>query len=53
MPAEKVGNFDTDVAMNRAAQPEELAPAYVYMAAQDSSFVTGALLDVAGGLTSS
>ncbi len=53
MPKEKVGNYDTDVAMNRAAQPEELAPAYVYMAAQDSSFVTGALLDVAGGQMSS
>lgn len=53
MPEKKVGNFDTDVAMNRAAQPEELAPAYVYLAAQDSSFVTGALLDVTGGLTSS
>jgi NAD(P)-dependent dehydrogenase (short-subunit alcohol dehydrogenase family) len=53
MPKDKVGNFDTDVAMNRAAQPEELAPAYVFLAAQDSSFVTGALLDVAGGQTSS
>ncbi|MGF1459597.1 MAG: SDR family oxidoreductase [Leptolyngbyaceae cyanobacterium] len=53
MPKEKVGSYDTDVAMNRAAQPEELAPAYVFMASQDSSFVTGALLDVAGGQTSS
>ncbi|MDB9528155.1 SDR family oxidoreductase [Oscillatoria sp. CS-180] len=53
MPKEKVDNYDTDVAMERAAQPEELAPAYVYMAAEDSSFVTGALLDVAGGQTSS
>ena len=53
MPKEKVGSYDTDVAMNRAAQPEELAPAYVFMAAEDSSFVTGALLDVAGGQTSS
>ncbi|MGB3202034.1 MAG: SDR family oxidoreductase [Nodosilinea sp.] len=53
MPKEKVGSYDTDVAMQRAAQPEELAPAYVYMAAEDSSFVTGALLDVTGGQTSS
>lgn len=53
MPKEKVGKFDTDVAMNRTAQPEELAPAYVYLAARDSSFVTGTLLDVTGGLTSS
>lgn len=52
MPKEKVGSYDTDVAMKRAGQPEELAPAYVYLAAQDSSFVTGALLDVTGGQTS-
>jgi NAD(P)-dependent dehydrogenase (short-subunit alcohol dehydrogenase family) len=52
MPKEKVGSYDTDVAMKRAGQPEELAPAYVFMASQDSSFVTGALLDVTGGQTS-
>ncbi len=52
MPAEKVGSYDTDVAMKRAGQPEELAPAYVFMAARDSSFVTGSLLDVTGGQTS-
>lgn len=52
MPKEKVGSYDTDNAMTRAAQPEELAPAYVFMAAQDSSFVTGALLDITGGQTS-
>lgn len=53
MPKEKVDNYDTDAAMKRAGQPEELAPAYVYFAAEDSSFVTGALLDVTGGMTSS
>lgn len=53
MPKEKVDNYDTDAAMKRAGQPEELAPAYVYFAAEDSSFVTGALLDIAGGMTSS
>lgn len=53
MPAEMVEGFDTDGALNRAAQPEELAPAYVYFASQDSSFVTGALLDVTGGQLSS
>jgi len=52
MPKEKVGSYDTDVAMKRAGQPEELAPAYVFLAAQDSSFVTGALFDVTGGQTS-
>lgn len=53
MPAKMVDGFDTDGALNRAAQPEELAPAYVYLASQDSSFVTGALLDVTGGQLSS
>ncbi len=53
MPADKVDNYDTDSAMKRAAQPEELAPAYVFLASQDSSFITGALLDVTGGQLSS
>ncbi|MBE9077905.1 SDR family oxidoreductase [Romeria aff. gracilis LEGE 07310] len=53
MPVEKVGEYDTDNQMERAGQPEELAPAYVFFAAEDSSFVTGALLDVAGGMMSS
>jgi NAD(P)-dependent dehydrogenase (short-subunit alcohol dehydrogenase family) len=49
MPVEKVDNYDTDGILKRAAQPEELAPAYVFMAAADSSYVTGALYDVTGG----
>jgi NAD(P)-dependent dehydrogenase (short-subunit alcohol dehydrogenase family) len=53
MTADKVDNFDTDSAMKRAAQPEELAPAYVFLASDDSSFVTGSLLDVTGGQLSS
>ena len=53
MPEKMVEGFDTDGALNRAAQPEELAPAYVYFASQDSSFTTGALLAVTGGQLSS
>ncbi|NEP18576.1 MAG: SDR family oxidoreductase [Leptolyngbya sp. SIO4C1] len=53
MPIEKVDNYDTDNAFGRAGQPEELAPAYVFLAAQDSSFMTGALVDVTGGQLSS
>ena len=49
MPVEKVGNYDTDGIIKRAAQPEELAPAFVFLASSDSSFVTGALYDVTGG----
>ena len=53
MPADQVDGFDSDNALKRAAQPEELAPAYVFLAAEDSSFVTGELLEVTGGQLSS
>lgn len=53
MPIEEVENFGHEVAMKRPGQPEELAPAYVYFASSDSSFVTGALLEVTGGKLSS
>ncbi len=53
MTREQVDNFDSDNAMKRAGQPEELAPTYVYFASEDSSFVTGAILEVTGGQVSS
>ncbi|MBI4781713.1 MAG: SDR family oxidoreductase [Oscillatoriophycideae cyanobacterium NC_groundwater_1537_Pr4_S-0.65um_50_18] len=53
MTAEQVDNFDVDNAMKRAGQPEELAPTYVYFASEDSSFTTGAILEVTGGQVSS
>jgi NAD(P)-dependent dehydrogenase (short-subunit alcohol dehydrogenase family) len=53
MTLEQIDNFDHDNAMKRAAQPEELAPTYVYFASEDSSFVTGAILEVTGGQVSS
>ncbi|MCY7369004.1 MAG: SDR family oxidoreductase, partial [Chamaesiphon sp.] len=53
MTPEQVDNFDKDNAMQRAGQPEELAPAYVYFGSEDSSFVTGAILEVTGGQVSS
>jgi NAD(P)-dependent dehydrogenase (short-subunit alcohol dehydrogenase family) len=46
-----VENFGTFTMMDRAGQPEEIAPAYVFLAA-DASFVTGALLEVSGGFKS-
>ena len=46
-----VRNFGTFTMMGRAGQPEEIAPAYVFLAA-DASFVTGALLEVSGGFKS-
>lgn len=49
-PAEKVKTFGTGNSMKRAAQPFELAPAYVYLASEDSGFVTGQVLHVNGGV---
>ena len=49
MPIKKVDNYDTDGILQRAAQPEKLAPVYVFLASSDSSFVTGALYDITGG----
>lgn len=49
MDADMVEGYDSGNALGRAGQPEELAPAFVFMAAEDSSFVTGSLLEVTGG----
>ena len=49
MPAEEVKNFGHEVILKRPGQPDELAPAYVLFASDDSSFITGALLEVTGG----
>lgn len=48
-PAEEVQVFGTDTPMGRAAQPYELAAAYVYLASRDSSYVTGECIHVNGG----
>lgn len=47
--AEQVKTFGTDTPMKRAGQPFELAPAYVYLACEDSQYVTGETLHVNGG----
>jgi NAD(P)-dependent dehydrogenase (short-subunit alcohol dehydrogenase family) len=47
-----VAKFGEDSPMGRPAQPEELAPAYVFLASNaDSSYVTGTVLQVLGGET--
>jgi NAD(P)-dependent dehydrogenase (short-subunit alcohol dehydrogenase family) len=49
---EKVEKFGSDVPMKRPAQPEEVAPAYVFLAAPVcSSYITGEVLPVLGGET--
>jgi NAD(P)-dependent dehydrogenase (short-subunit alcohol dehydrogenase family) len=49
MDEERVASFGTQAPMGRAAQPAELAPAYVFLACNDSSYVTGEVLGVTGG----
>jgi NAD(P)-dependent dehydrogenase (short-subunit alcohol dehydrogenase family) len=52
LPPEKVGEFGQHSPMGRPAQPEELAPAYVFLASEaDSSYITGTVLQVMGGET--
>ena len=50
---DKVSKFGQQTGMHRPAQPEELSPAYVFMAAPScSSFITGVVLPVMGGVES-
>ena len=49
MPPEKVQKFGGDTPLGRAGQPAELAAAYVYFAAPDSSYTTGEVLGITGG----
>lgn len=48
-PPDEVAEFGTDVPMGRAGHPEEVAPAYVFLAARDSSYITGQVIHPNGG----
>ncbi|AHB47796.1 short-chain dehydrogenase [Hyphomicrobium nitrativorans NL23] len=49
-PADEVREFGQSTPMKRAAQPEEIAPAYVFLAAPScSSYITGEILPIVGG----
>ena len=48
-PPKRVKEFGKDVPLGRPGQPKELAPAYVYLASDDSSYVTGQTIHVNGG----
>jgi NAD(P)-dependent dehydrogenase (short-subunit alcohol dehydrogenase family) len=55
-PSDKAGKdvaeFGSDTPLKRPAQPEEIAPAFVYFASEiDSSYVTGEVLTLLGGET--
>ena len=44
-----VSDFGQDVPLGRAGQPSEVAPAYVFLASQDSSYITGQVIHINGG----
>jgi NAD(P)-dependent dehydrogenase (short-subunit alcohol dehydrogenase family) len=52
-PPAKVARFGSQTPMGRPAQPEEIAPAFVFLASHaDSSYITGEVLSLLGGDTS-
>ena len=46
---EKVSQFGKDIPMERAAQPVEIAPCYVFLASKEGAFITGQVLHPNGG----
>jgi NAD(P)-dependent dehydrogenase (short-subunit alcohol dehydrogenase family) len=51
VPNEKIEHFGEQTPIGRAGQPVELAPAYVFLASQESSYVVGETIAVTGGMT--
>ena len=49
MPQAKVDSHGQEVPLQRAGQPAEVAPAYVFFASQESSYITAEVLGVTGG----
>ncbi|MCM2293979.1 SDR family oxidoreductase [Allorhizobium sp. BGMRC 0089] len=49
MPEGKVENFGKNTPLGRAGQPAELAPTYVLLASSQSSYTTGAIMEITGG----
>jgi NAD(P)-dependent dehydrogenase (short-subunit alcohol dehydrogenase family) len=47
--AEQVAKFGSDAPMGRAAEPEEIAPSFVFLASEDASYFTGQVLHPNGG----
>lgn len=48
-PPEQSANFGTQVPLGRPAQPEEIAPCYVFLASDDAGYMTGQVLHPNGG----
>ena len=51
MPENKIEKFGADTPFERPAQPVELAPLYVFLASEESSYVTGEVFGATGGRT--
>ncbi|MGW4895693.1 SDR family oxidoreductase [Kitasatospora sp. NPDC004240] len=49
MDEEKVAHFGEQSPLRRAAQPAEMAPAYVFLASQESSYITAEIVNATGG----
>ena len=50
MPQERVAHFGENTPTGRAGQPAELAPIFVFLASQESSYITGEIMGVTGGM---
>lgn len=46
---ENISSFGKDTPLKRAGQPSEVAPVYVFLASEDSSFITGEIIHINGG----
>jgi NAD(P)-dependent dehydrogenase (short-subunit alcohol dehydrogenase family) len=49
MPVEQIKSFGQQAPIGRAAQPVEVAPAFVFLASQEFSYVAGETIAVTGG----
>jgi NAD(P)-dependent dehydrogenase (short-subunit alcohol dehydrogenase family) len=47
---EKVATFGSDVPLGRAAEPDEIAPAMIFLASSDASYITGQIVHINGGV---
>ena len=52
-PKEKIPEFGKDTPMGRPGQPNEVAPSFLFLACEDSSYMTGQVLHPDGGDTTS
>jgi NAD(P)-dependent dehydrogenase (short-subunit alcohol dehydrogenase family) len=50
LDAESVASFDTDTPLGRAGRPNEVAPALLFLACDDSSCFSGQVLHATGGV---